>query len=368
LNKDFLSTEYSPTTHIPSKVSRFVQLLTPRLPIFIALTLINMFVLEILHGLGGLPALLFQVTVDSAAVAAPAAGNDALATIFLPVSIGIIMFSMGITLRLDDFRRVIRQPAAVLIGLLLQMVGLPLLALLVVTVFGLPAYTAVGFLLLAACPGGATSNFIAHLARADVALSISLTAVNSFLILVTIPLIMGWATQHFTGEAAQVELDAVGMMVQILAIVILPVSLGLAFNETKPALGKRLERPLQIVSMVLFVVIVIGAISKNKAELAEGFGRLGVPALVLIAAATGLGLLCSRLMGLRLPQASTIGVEVGIQNATLAIALATTVFHSDEMKFVAGVYGVLMFPVVGIFVFVLRGLNRVARAKAGELD
>lgn len=289
---------------------------------------------------------------------------DPIKDIFLPVALGIIMFGMGLSLTLKDFRNVGLAPRAAVIGLLFQLVGLPLLAWGVVELFGLQEMWAVGLLLLAFCPGGTTSNFITHLLRGDTALSISLTAINSLVIIVTIPLLLGLALDTYLGKNQTVELNALQMILQVLAVTLVPVALGMMVNNRSPKTAKAMDKPVRWVSIVFFAVIVIGAVLKNRKLLADNAGELLLPALALNALALLLGFLGGRLLGLRRSQRITLAVEVGIQNGTLAIMIAGTVLNIEPLMIPPAVYSLLMFVTAGIFGLYLRLAGRAAARTA----
>jgi len=280
----------------------------------------------------------------------PAAGEtNLIKNVFLPLSLGVIMFGMGLTLTVADFRRVAARPQAVATGLALQLVGLPVVALAVVWLFGLSGWWAVGLLLVAFCPGGTTSNFVTHLARGDTALSISMTAVNSLITVFTIPLFVGLALTAFIGQTRPVEVDALTMMAQIFGVTAVPVLLGMALRGSRGRLADRLEVPIRRLSVVLFTVIVLGAVLKEKDKVASAFAQIGAACVLLNALGMALGYGVAKLLRFDHPQSIALGVEVGIQNATLAIVLATSSLNVDLLSFPAAVYGLAMFATAGVF-------------------
>lgn len=293
---------------------------------------------------------LASLAPEAAATAAPAAGEtNLIKNVFLPVSLGIIMFGMGLALTVADFRRVAAMPQAIAVGLAMQLLGLPVLALAIVWAFGLEGWWAVGLLLVAFCPGGTTSNFISHLARGDTALSITLTAVNSVVTIFSIPLLVGLALTAFVGETRAVEVSAGTMMAQIFGVTALPVALGMALRARRGLLADRLERPVRILSMVLFTVIVVGAVAKERGKVADAFAEVGLACVLLNAVGMALGWGTARLLRFGRAQATTLGIEVGIQNATLAIVLATSSLNVDVLSFPAAVYGLSMFGTAAVF-------------------
>ncbi len=274
--------------------------------------------------------------------------DSILTTLILPLSLAIIMFGMGLSLVVDDFKRVIKYPKAVGIGLVNQLILLPILGWLIATSFPLEAGLAVGLVLLAACPGGATSNLITHVAKGDTALSISLTAVCSFITVLTIPLIISFALQYFMGESKTVELNVIQTIAQVFVITVLPVSLGMLIRAKRPNFAKRMERPSRIASTIIFIAIVVGIILANREILVSSVKSLGLVVAVLNILTMGLGYLAARIFRLNLPQTLAITIESGIQNGTLAIVIATTILNQPDIALPAAVYSLMMFLTGGI--------------------
>lgn len=269
--------------------------------------------------------------------------SSLLRDVFLPLALGIIMFGMGLTLTVEDFKRVVANPRAMIVGLVLQMGLLPLLGYAVVVGFGLEPIWAVGLMLLAICPGGATSNFITHLVRGDVALSISLTAVNSLLILITVPLLLAFFISHFMGQQQDIQLDPKELLVALVAITLLPVGLGMLLKAKAPNVAEKLTKPLNIASMVFFVAIVAGAVASQKELIFDNLAAVGPAALTLNLTGMVLAFWLARLFGLKLAQQRAVCIEVGIQNGTLAITIAITLLHNTPLAVPAAIYSLLMF-------------------------
>ncbi|MFN8125457.1 MAG: bile acid:sodium symporter family protein [Candidatus Nanopelagicales bacterium] len=277
--------------------------------------------------------------------------EDSIVTsLVLPLALAIIMLGLGLSLVVGDFRRVLKEPKAMLIGLGSQLVVLPLIAFAIASVLDLPPLLAVGMMLLAACPGGSTSNLITHASRGDTALSVSLTAVSSVAILFTLPIIMGASIAHFVGQSQSVTLPVGQTMLQVFAIAVLPVLIGMVIRSRAPRFATRMERPVRIASIVLFVVIVLGMIVSNLSLIAETIGTLGVAvlALNLLTMAAGYGL--ARLGKLNTPQTTSVMIESGIQNSTLAIVIATTLLHQADVALPAGLYALVMFITGGVLI------------------
>lgn len=284
-----------------------------------------------------------------------------LTTIGLPVALGIIMFGLGLSLTPRDFTRVAKQPKAVLVALACQLVLLPLICLGLVLLFQLPPVLAVGMMLLAASPGGTTANLYSHLFRGDVALNISLTAVNSVLAVFTLPLITNLAIAYFLpGD------DALGLQfaktIEVFAIVLGPVVLGMLVRWWKPAFADRMDKPVRIASVIILVVVIAGAIATNLELLLENAGTLALITVLFCVLSLAVGFAVPRLLKVGRAQSVASSFEIGIHNATLAIVIAQTVIGSVEMSLPAAVYGVLMFFVALAFGFLIRERKPVTEA------
>lgn len=283
--------------------------------------------------------------------------SSAITTTFLPLALGIIMLGLGLTLTLADFKRVIVYPRAVVVGLVCQMLLLPGLCFVLARGLGLPPALAVGLMLLSASPGGATANLFSHLAKGDVALNITLTAVNSVLSLFTMPLIVSFALSSFMadGRSIPIQFDKV---VQVFAIVLVPVAIGMLVRAKNLGLAQRLERPVRTISAVFLVLIIVAALLKEKANLGDYFRQVGVAALAFNLLSMAVGYFVPLAAKLPKRQAVAIGMEIGIHNGTLAIAIATTVLANGAMAIPAAIYSILMFFTAAAFGFVVsRGVN-----------
>lgn len=279
--------------------------------------------------------------------------------IALPLSLAFIMLTMGLALSVRDFRPVATEPRAAAIGLVAQLVLLPLLAFALVlawdVAWGMHPALAVGFMIIAACPGGVMSNLLTHLARGDTALSISLTAVSSLASTLTIPLIVAGAMAWFLGADAP-PLPIGQTIVGIFAIVTVPVVVGMAARAAAPGWTARAEPVCRRVAMVLFVLIVVAAVVTEWPLLRRHFADIGPPVLLLNLACMAMGATLARLARLGRRQAIAITLETGLQNGTLAVLIAATFLGDDLMVVPGGVYALLMFVSAGAFV--LHSLRR----------
>ena len=276
-----------------------------------------------------------------------------LTTIGLPVALGIIMFGLGLSLTLADFARVLKQPKAVIIALVCQLVVLPAICFGLVLAFQLPPVLAVGMMMLAASPGGTTANLYSHLFRGDVALNISLTAVNSVIAVVTLPLITNFAIWYFNPFDDQLGMQW-AKVIEVFAIVLLPVAAGMIVRRLWPAFAKSMDKPVRIASVIILVVVIAGAVYQNWALLVENFARLSLITIVFCLISLTIGYFAPRLVKVGRRQSIASSFEIGIHNATLAIVIAQTVLGSVELSLPAAVYGVLMFFIAFGFGFLIR--------------
>lgn len=269
--------------------------------------------------------------------------SSVLTELFLPLALAVIMFGMGLSLTPADFKRIILYPKAVSLGLLNQIILLPTVAFLIAIILQLPSELAVGLMILAACPGGATSNLITHLAKGDSALSITLTAFSSLITVVTIPFIVNFSIGYFIQGGDELKLEIFGTVVAVLAITIIPVAIGMLVLKKAPELAKRWDAPFRKISAVFFVIIIIAAILKEKDNLLQFFIEAGPASLALNLTTLGLGYGIAKMAGLNFRQSLTIAVESGIQNGTLGITIAATLIVNSVMTIPSAIYSLIMF-------------------------
>ena len=272
--------------------------------------------------------------------------------VLLPLALALIMFGLGLSLALEDFRRVVAYPRAVAVGLVLQMVVLTAVAFAVAKLFALPGELAVGLMLLAAAPGGPTANIFSHLARGDVALNITLTAVNSALSLVTLPFILGWSLEHFLGRGQYIP-PPVQKVAEVALIIIVPVAIGMIARARAPGFAARMERPIRLFSVVVLAGLIAGAIAQEWRILGGALASVGLACLVFNLLSMLTGYAAPRLFALPERQAVAIAMEIGIHNGTLAIFIALNVLQNAAMSVAPAIYSLIMFMTAGLFVFVL---------------
>jgi BASS family bile acid:Na+ symporter len=274
--------------------------------------------------------------------------SSVLTTSLLPVALGIVMLGLGLSLTIADFARVVRFPKAVLVGLFAQTVVLVAIAYLLARLADLPPELAVGLMLLAASPGGATANIYSHLAHGDVALNITLTAVNSLLALATLPLIVDASLAHFLGQDQYVP-PPTRKIVEVAAIIVVPVVLGMALRAGLPRLAAALERPIRVFAVLVLAAVIMAAIVAEWERLPGFIAAVGAVCLAfnLLSMAIGYGL--PRVLALPRGQAIAISMEIGIHNGTLAIFIALNVLQNAAMSVPAAVYSIIMFVTAGVF-------------------
>ncbi len=270
-------------------------------------------------------------------------------TLLLPVALGIVMLGLGLSLTLADFARVIRYPRAVLVGLFTQTVVLVAGAYLLARVFALSPELAVGLMLLAASPGGATANIYSHLAHGDVALNITLTAINSVLALVTLPLIVSFSLEHFIGQGQYIP-PPTRKIIEVAVIIVVPVLIGMALRAGRPSLATRLEQPIKVFAVLVLAAVILAAIGAEWERLPTFIAAVGSACLAFNLLSMGVGYGLPRLLRLPQNQSIAISMEIGIHNGTLAIFIALNVLENAAMSIPAAVYSLIMFVTAGIFV------------------
>ena len=272
--------------------------------------------------------------------------------IFLPISLAIIMFGMGLTLVLDDFGRLFTYPKTVLVGLWNQLVFLPLIGFLIIILFDLSSSMAIGVMILSVCPGGPTSNLITQVARGNIGLSVTLTALASLITVFTIPIILSKAISYFTGDTGVIiELPVLQTMLQILVITVIPVSIGMVIRKRNEGFAVRMEKPMRTASTVLFVIIFLLVMIANKEDLIQAMKEVGLATLLLNLSTMGLGYITAKFFSITGKSLISIIIESGIQNGTLAFVIATTILNNIEMGLATGAYSIWMFITGGILMW-----------------
>lgn len=279
---------------------------------------------------------------------------SALTNVLLPLALAIVMLGLGLGLTVDDFRRVAAMPKPVVVGLAVQTVLLPGVAFVLAKLFGLSPELAVGLMLLAASPGGATANIYSHLAKGDVALNITLTATNSLLCLLTLPLILELSLAHFMGAGNYVP-PPVRKIVEVGVIILVPVLIGMALRRRAPAFAARMDRPVRAFSLLVLVGVIAAAVAQEWERLPGYFAAVGLACLAFNLLSLWAGYALP--LALRLPrrQAIAIAMEIGIHNGTLAIFIALNVLGNSVISIPAVAYSLMMFVTAGVFAWRVKG-------------
>ena len=275
------------------------------------------------------------------------------AEVFLPVALAFIMFALGLGLTFDDFARVAKQPRDFLVGAASQLILLPIVAFILVSIWPLDPEIALGVMIIAAAPGGVTSNILTAFARGDVALSISLTAVISLVCVATIPLIVVFAhSQLIGGDVGDVSVAKTA--ISVFFIVTVPVLIGLLVRRFAQPFATRFEPWTNRMSTALFVIVLVGAIFQQRNNIIPYFAEAGFVTLVLNVLMMLLAYTVARAFASGRPQRAAISIECGLQNGTLAIAISTLLFGGGLTSVPAATYSLIMFSTALIFIIILR--------------
>ncbi|MBW0274960.1 bile acid:sodium symporter [Nocardia sp. MH4] len=292
--------------------------------------------------------------------------NSPLVSVGLPLALAVIMFGLGLSLTVADFTRIAKSPRIVAIALLCQVIALPVVAFGLVLLFDLPAILAVGVMLLASSPGGTTANLFSHLFRGDVALNVSLTAVNSIIAVATVPLVTNFAIGYFDpAEGGSLGLQF-GKVVQVFAIVLVPVAIGMLVRRSSAAFADRMDRPVRIGSAVTLLLVILGTVATESDTLTESFAQVGGITVLFCLISLTVGYFLPRLLGVPDRQAIACSMEVGIHNSTIAITIAVSVLDSTEMAVPAAIYGILMFPLAAAFGYLITRRQPKAAVAAAD--
>ncbi len=274
---------------------------------------------------------------------------DLLTKVILPISLFLIMFGMGISLRPLDFKKIVQSPKVVVIGICAQLLMLPFIALIIAIALKLPPEIAVGIIIIALAPGGATSNMFTYLSKGDVSLSITLTAIVSLIAPFSIPILAGLSMDYFMDSNTSFNLPIVKTIAQLLVITVIPVVLGMFVLSRWEHFARKIEPIVKWVSILFLILIIVLIVLKNNTNMMSYFAQAGLATLALNLTALILGYQLSKLTKLSHPQTVTIGFEVGIQNGTLALVVAGTLIGNDVMMIPAVTYSLIMFFSGGLF-------------------
>jgi len=281
-------------------------------------------------------------------------------------ALALIMFGLGLSLTVGDFRRLLGHPKAVLLALALQALVLPALCYGLVVLLDVPPVFAIGLMLLAASPGGVSANLFSHLFGGNVAMNISLTAINTLLSIVTLPLIANFAIASFSQSGQVVPMQTAKVM-EVIGIVLVPVAVGMLVKRVAPGFAARTDKPMKIFSMVVLAALALIAFAKEWDALTGSFAAIGLAVVLFNAASLGLGYYVPRIAGLDKPNAVAIGYEIGIHNSTLAIYVAISVLGDFRLMVPAAIYSISMYVLATAFgLLVLRRQGAAARVAAAS--
>jgi len=274
--------------------------------------------------------------------------------IFLPASLIFIMLTLGLGLELSDFTNLVRKPRSFFVGLTNQILLLPLVTYIIILVFGITKEAAVGMMILACCPGGVTSNIITKLAKGDTALSISYTAFNSILAIVTLPLIVGFSMKSFMGlEAPDINILSLGLTMFFITAV--PVGIGLLIREKNKYYADKLEPKASKISTILFVIIILGALLSEWETFINNFVLLGPAIVLLILIMLIIAYKSSKFFKMSDKQSITVAIESAMQNGTVGITVGNLIINPESglsiLSIPSGVYSILMYLICLPFVF-----------------
>lgn len=275
--------------------------------------------------------------------------SSILIRVVLPVSLFIVMLGMGLSLTIKDFKRATQAPKTIGIALFFQLIVLPLVAFAMAKLFGLEQFLAVGLVAIALCPGGVTSNLFSYLAKGNVALSISLTAVVSLVTPFTIPILLGMSMKHFLGASSVIALPLVKTIVTLLVITVVPVGIGMMVNHKTPNFSRKAERIVKVLSVVLLLLIIAGLAKKEWANLPQFFAQVGMACTALIVTTMAIGFWGAKCLGVNKKDSVTIGLEVGIQNGTTGLLITATLLQEPVIAIPSAVYSLIMFGAGGLY-------------------
>jgi BASS family bile acid:Na+ symporter len=282
----------------------------------------------------------------------------------VPVGLMVIMFSLGLSLTLADFKRLAKSPQPVLVGLFGQLAALPLLGLVVAALFALPAPMAVGLFILAASPAGVTSNGLTYAARANVALAVTLTAFSSVITVFSTPLLVKWALTFYYTAGNVPQMSILNTIYQLVKITVIPIAIGMFVRRLWPEWSIRAEVWLRPTSLVIIILVVVSSMLVNFEMVMEHLFTAGPAAWVLNVTAMATGYLLAALFRLDHQDRLTLSIEVGVQNATLAMFITMSVLGSLEIALIPTIYGLLMVFNATVLIHYLKWKARQSAQKA----
>lgn len=273
----------------------------------------------------------------------------------LPLALFSIMLGIGLSLSLDNFKELLRQPIAVVSGIVLQLMMLPVLGWIIVTLLDLPAVYATGLLILTLAPGGATSNMISYLCRADLALSVSLTAISSLITPFTLPVLSLWVASYYIGTGDLAAYPVLASLGKLLFISLLPVILGMLIRHRFSLFAAQVQPYIKKISLIFMLFVVVGIVVSNRHAMGDIVAQASPAVMLLSCSSMLMGWLVAKLLKLSSQQGVTLSVETGIQNAGMALLITQTLLANEQMSAVVLLYGVLM-QIPALFLIAYRNL------------
>lgn len=279
--------------------------------------------------------------------------------VLLPAILGVIMFGMGLSLEKEDFVRIAKVPKSVAAGLLGQVILLPLFAFALVTAFSAPIEIAIGLMILAACPGGTTSNLISHIARANLALSVSLTAITTVICVITTPFLIKFSINHFT-QSDNIEFSLIGISLKLVILLIVPISIGMLLRHFFSKVARRAEPFFRHFSTAFMLMLIVVIAYQEREMMQASFPDIFYITFSLNIGATIMGVLLAKAFSLSKKDGLTLGIEIGTQNASMAMLIAITFIENSAYSIAAGIYGVTMY----LGAFLLVGYHKMTLPRA----
>ena len=274
--------------------------------------------------------------------------------VILPLALAFIMFTLGLGLSISNFSNVFKKPKNFLIGLISQLIFLPIVGLILVTIWPLPIEIAIGVMLIAAAPGGVTSNILTFFAKGDVALSVSLTAVMSLLSAISVPVVLAISLGIIGGSSLPESISLTGIALSMFLIVTLPVLLGMGVRSFLNSFTLKIEKSARFISTFLFVLVLLGAVMAERENVFNYFAQTGLVVLTLNVLMMIIAFYWSGIFGTGISQKKAIAIECGLQNGTLAIFVGTSVFGGGLFIIPAATYSLIMYLTSLIFIYFIK--------------
>ena len=287
-------------------------------------------------------------------------------SIIIPICLFLIMMGMGLTLIANDFKRVLKYPKAVGIGLTNQLLLLPIIGFALANIMPLEPEYAVGVMLLVLCPGGTTSNLFTYLAKGDVALSVTMTAIASVITVFSIPIVLSFSLVHFMGAGSEFQLPVLKTMITLIVLTIVPISIGMLIKRFAPKVADKSQLYVSRFGVIFLTFLVVFLSYVQRDIIVEALIATGPVSLLLNLSTMALGYYTSKWFGLNLAQRTSITLEVGLQNSTLSIFMALTLLANYKMSMTPAIYTLIMFLTAGILVRLFSA--KYSKVKKSEIE